>query len=1014
MDYEYIYRKFCYVDSHISGSGEKWRRVKTTDIESQVRIPASNHNCMISIQRFSQARHNTEGREEQFCPIYFDLDKNEEAIRPEDRTTFDDVRDDVKKIIGFFHDNYGMSRKEIRTWFSGSKGAHITINPVSLGITPHEELTLIIKLACMELKELLDLKTLDYKSIYSIRRQWRLHNSVHPKTKAYKIELTWDDWNKSLEDIKAMATEPNEAFYTEADELNTPLNMRAHEWFGKFIAYHESMKRLEKLRPRKPILKTDKIPVCVQAILDSNELLIPKTGNQVSMTLATYFKDSGRSREDTIKILSKWAENLKGVSTSGSKHKARASIISVVNSIFTDAGKNYHFSCAYMKSLGTAEKPVQCAWSRCDVIVEKDQEPAESLNTSLYEATHASYNLQRVQIPVIIAGKNDKPYTIPMTISAVCYAAGECDKPCRIKDNSGRLEHSFSIRNPETLRLLKVPNSTQRKVMRELAGINTSCYKCDIEIKKEINVEEVELIPQIDSERDSSEYVYRHAFFFGYGLQTNKRYQIAAYPMPDPRDQTTVFTFSEFKSNTEDFKCFRMTPEIYELLKIFQVDPSQDMGVQDKMLDIHRDFEANVHKIVHRYEVGIGVDMVYHSVINFRFMDEYVGRGWTEMLVIGDSGQGKSKLIKGLHRHYGLGTWIMGESTSRTGLVYGITKTGDRWHFIWGSLPLSDGSIAIIDEFSGVPPEEFAQMSEMRQTGIARIQKIVSAETSARVRMIYMSNPRQGCHLEDFAYGCEAIVGRTGLMPHREDARRLDFALAVCSGDIDPDIINKRRDEKQEHKYTASLCNMLIRWAWSRKPEDVLFMPEAEDLILKFATDMGNEYSSSIPLVEAADQRIKLARLAVATATRVFSTDETGEKVIVRAEHVIFVYKYLKSLYMADGLGYWLYSEKDRKLKKITPEREADIIYEIESLRIATWNDLSDTLLSMGEISARNLEEAMALDYSAAKELLKKLRQLDLIKDSGNRNGYHKTQLLAKMLKRKRKKDVNVKSFKLF
>ena len=92
-------------------------------------------------------------------------------------------------------------------------------------------------------------------------------------------------------------------------------------------------------------------------------------------------------------------------------------------------------------------------------------------------------------------------------------------------------------------------------------------------------------------------------------------------------------------------------------------------------------------------------------------------------------------------------------------------------------------------------------------------------------------------------------------------------------------------------------------WAWSRRPENISFTPEAAQLILENAAKMGKKYSSRIPLVEPADQRLKLARLSIAAAICVYSTDE-GTNVVVKEEHVKFVIGYLNAVYDSKALGY--------------------------------------------------------------------------------------------------------------
>src|SRR5204862_548399 len=117
------------------------------------------------------------------------------------------------------------------------------------------------------------------------------------------------------------------------------------------------------------------------------------------------------------------------------------------------------------------------------------------------------------------------------------------------------------------------------------------------------------------------------------------------------------------------------------------------------------------------------------------------------------------------------------------------------------------------------------------------------------------------------------------------------------------------------------------------------FTPEATDAILAAATAMGRRYHPSIPLVEPSDQRLKLARLAAAAAARVYSTDETGERLIVRPEHVAFVVDFLNRVYSAPAMAYDEYSEAMRK-GEVLDDDEQQVVFD----EIRTWIPSDDAI----------------------------------------------------------------------
>jgi hypothetical protein len=81
------------------------------------------------------------------------------------------------------------------------------------------------------------------------------------------------------------------------------------------------------------------------------------------------------------------------------------------------------------------------------------------------------------------------------------------------------------------------------------------------------------------------------------------------------------------------------------------------------------------------------------------------------------------------------------------------------------------------------------------------------------------------------------------------------------------------------------------------------------------AEDMGNRYQPDPPLVQVENIRMKLARLAVAFAARTFSTNRTGEYVVVRPEHVVAAVEFIDWIYGTETMGYL------RKSRRIVADR---------------------------------------------------------------------------------------------
>lgn len=220
---------------------------------------------------------------------------------------------------------------------------------------------------------------------------------------------------------------------------------------------------------------------------------------------------------------------------------------------------------------------------------------------------------------------------------------------------------------------------------------------------------------------------------------------------------------------------------------------------------------------------------------------------------------------------------------------------------------MSDRRLVVLDEASGLSHEEIQKMSDVRSRGFIRLQKIQAEQAWARTRLLWLSNPRDES-MERYTYGVQAIAPLVG---NREDVARFDFAMALTQHDVDMDQIYQP-PTNTEAEYTSEDAHTLVLWAWSRKPEHVEWEFGAEHDVFTVAEWLGNQYVSDPPLIQAANAHVKIARVAVAMAAATFSTDKTGEKLIVRKTHVHEAAWFLHSLYKKDTFGYHTLSERQR------------------------------------------------------------------------------------------------------
>jgi len=626
------------------------------------------------------------------------------------------------------------------------------------------------------------------------------------------------------------------------------------------------------------------------------------------------------------------------------------------------------------------------------VVAPSHVDEGEALRTPLHRASDAALRGRRLELPVLLSGKAMTPYTVPYEFRVTCDMSNKrfC-AICPMQEANGSKDVTLTASDPAVLSLIGVTSQAQYAAIKALAKAVPQCNRPQLEIKSSVNIEELRLIPELDNSTGDgdTEYVSRQGFFLGHGLLPNRSYAMRGYSHPHPKTQATVHLLSEAEPAQDNISAFALTPGLRDELRMFQADGL----VTDKFRDIYDDFAGSVHRILDRFDMQIAYDLVWHSAIGFYFNGAYVRRGWVEAMVMGDSGQGKTEMADNLLRHYGLGYRLPAEQTSMAGLIGGLEKMGDTWMLGWGAIPLNDKRLLIIDEAQGLASTAIEGMSDVRASGVAEITKIRTERTNARCRLIWLANPISGLTLSQHNQGVLAIKE---LFKKPEDIRRLDFAIAVASGDVDfARSINVRHAVSTEPRYRSDLCRSLVLWAWSRRADQIVFSSDATDRILAAATDMGRRYHSSIPLVEPSDQRLKLARLAVAAAARVYSTDESGEQLLVRAEHVSFVVDFLTRAYTAKGMAYTEYSEAMRRGEELTPDEAEDVRREIEGWTASA--EAVEFLRTTSVFRKTDLVDGLGWDDIYAKMQLRFLQGKRLIRPT--RTGYYKAPAFISLLR---------------
>jgi len=591
-----------------------------------------------------------------------------------------------------------------------------------------------------------------------------------------------------------------------------------------------------------------------------------------------------------------------------------------------------------------------------------------------------TFDNERVGIPVrvlvTLKGRKEPGYLIPRKARLVCTQdAGTKCQGCPLNANQGQAEVFIESDDPLILGMIEATKEHVAKVINDAYGIpGGKCGRLQHEYDEHHSVDVFFARPALDytdgadTSPDAAQYksisitsVDHHSL-----LPNNTVSAIGALHM-NPVNHRKEFLAHELSYMETAVDQFDMSDAAIRLMKKFQA-PSDPIK---KLADISKALSDHVTHIQGRPEMHALMDLTFHSLLSFDFAGERVNRGWLESLIVGDTRTGKSLAAERLIRHYGGGELISCEAASFAGVVGGLQQMGGRdWAVTWGVVPINDKRLVVLDEISGLSPDEIAQMSDIRSSGMARLVKIQQESTWARTRLIWLGNPRNAT-MANYTYGVDAIKPLIG---NAEDIARFDLAMACTLFDVPAEKINQPVGGG-ELRYTSEACHQLLMWCWTRSVDQVLFQKRAETRVFELANEMGKRYIEDPPLVQAANIRIKIARIAAAIAARLFSTDSTYQKVVVRPEHVNAACRFMNVLYGMPTFGY-----RERS-KEILSDREAAQSNKEKMAQYLKGRPLlAKHLRNQGKFRRQDLEELLNVPRDEANGIINTLYEARMVR----------------------------------
>lgn len=635
-------------------------------------------------------------------------------------------------------------------------------------------------------------------------------------------------------------------------------------------------------------------------------------------------------------------------------------------------------------------KIIQAAeeWVPKTIETHTDDSPAQEV--TLGDATAARHTGRRIKLNGVVAAIDSTPYIVPKTVTCACERNQSFCSICPVFAQTGDVELTINRESPSLIEMVNSSEKNHRDAIRKGLGV-PPCKTVKFTTTAHYNIEDIRVVPQLDITTTSTEERMLPALAVSHGLQGSTPYVFQGRTFPHPRSSQAILLASDTEPAEDSLSTFKMSPDDIEALARFKPQAWTMDALRSTLDDVYNDLEANVTRIYGRRDMHLAIDLVYHSPLLVPF-DGRVNKGWVEVLIVGDSAQGKSESSMHMMKHYGLGEKVDAKNASVAGLLGGMQQLGSRWFVTWGKFPLADRRMIILEELKGAHPEVIGKLTDMRSSGVAEIDKIGGQRrTHARTRLLAISNPRSDGPLSSYNFGVESILELIG---GPEDVRRFDMVYLASATQIPASEMNRlaMHRPKVNQVYTADLCRKLVLWAWTREPEHIVFAKETTQAILDASTKLCETFTDAIPIVDRGSMRLKMARLCASLACRTFSTDD-GVNLVVRPCHVEYIADLLTKVYSTDTFGYRDFTTAYNNARQL---RDPDTI-QARVLATPFPSDFIEEMLHASNIELRDICDWCGWERGEATDLLSLLvRKRALYRDG---RSYRKNPEFIKLLK---------------
>lgn len=514
---------------------------------------------------------------------------------------------------------------------------------------------------------------------------------------------------------------------------------------------------------------------------------------------------------------------------------------------------------------------------------------------TLLQASQPQYINRVVQSNIQVVSNSDVAMPVPTTIEATKMNVTGDLKNNQMQTGQ-KVNWSLSETNVQDILHMIDNNFTEEQIrlnIRKVLGIPKNEVEIKVSKPTKETVYKCSVTDLFEATTEDTKTLELKAYSLKQKLESGKKYLITYKLVPNPyHGQELVMIILSAEDANDSVTNFRITDDVKTKLNVFRDMPGTVEERIEELTEMNKSFIGynGYNKLIQ------AIDFSYNTVLEFNLGNFKNIRGYLDTIIVAESRVGKSSTAEALHNLYNLGAFasLAGNSATIPGLIGGSNKVGQNYQTRAGLIPMNHRGLIIFEELAKCNGDLIRELTDVRSSNQVRINRVSgNVSLPALVRMITLSNVKNTGGMikpiKSYPNGIEVLLELVGTP---EDVARYDLMLVM--GDLGTSITDMFWKPKKA--FDIECYRTRVRWIWSRTPEQVLITEDVGRYIVEKCNEINTDYDSSIKIFGTEAWK-KVARLSIAVAGMLVSTDGSYEQLIVNKEHVDYAVSYLLSIY---------------------------------------------------------------------------------------------------------------------